>query len=286
MADTAASPALIVHGGAGRFAEDERAAARAGCERAAAAGLRILREGGSALDAVIAAVCVLEDDPLFNAGTGAVLNRDGEIELDASIMAGHDLRAGAIAAVRDIANPIALARKLLDVGPAVLLVGAGAHAFARAHGFVFTPARALVTPQQAARWRAQHGTVGAVARDSNGHIAAGTSTGGLWGKLPGRVGDSALIGAGTYADGYAGISCTGNGEAIIRAGLARMTALWLAAGMDAPTAAQRAVGWMGEALSADVGLIVVDAQGAIGYARNTEAMAVAFGADGAIRSDL
>ena len=285
MADIAL-PALIVHGGAGRFAEDECAPARAGCERAAAAGLRILRAGDNALDAVTAAVCVLEDDPLFNAGTGAVLNRDGEIELDASIMSGHDLRAGAVAAVRDIANPIALARKLLDVGPAVLLVGAGAHAFARAHGFAFAPARALVTPRQAARWRAQHGTVGAVARDGSGRIAAATSTGGLWGKLPGRVGDSALIGAGTYADGYAGISCTGNGEAIIRAGLARMTALWLAAGMDAATAARRAVDWMSENLSADVGLIVVDAHGGIGYARNTEAMAVAFSADGAIHSDL
>lgn len=281
-----AHPALIVHGGAGCFADDEREPARAGCERAAAAGLRILRNGGSALDAVTAAVRVLEDDPLFNAGTGAALNRDGDVELDASIMSGHGLRAGAVAAVRGIANPIALARKLLEVGPAVLLVGNGAHAFAREQGFAFVPARALITPRQVARWRAQHGTVGAVARDGHGHIAAATSTGGLWAKLPGRVGDSALIGAGTYADSYAGISCTGNGEAIVRAGLARMVALWLVAGMDAATAARRAVAWMGQTLAADVGLIAVDAQGSIGYARNTEAMAVAFASGDEICSDL
>lgn len=279
-------PALIVHGGAGRFADDERAPARAGCERAAAAGLRILHAGGSALDAVTTAVCMLEDDPLFNAGTGAVLNRDGEVELDASIMSGHDLRAGAVAAVRDIANPITLARKLLETGPPVLLVGVGVQAFARAHGFPFVPARALVTPRQAARWRAQHGTVGAVARDGDGHIAAATSTGGLWGKLPGRVGDSALIGAGTYADAHGGISCTGNGEAIIRAGLARVMATWLAAGMDAPTVARRAIDWMGEALAADVGVIAINADGGIGYARNTEALAVAFSVDNQVRSDL
>lgn len=284
---TTRSPfALIVHGGAGRFAEDERASARLACERAARAGADILRVGGSALDAVTAAVRILEDDPLFNAGTGAVLNSDGDIELDASIMSGHDLRAGAVAAVREIANPILLARKLLETGPPVLLVGAGAHAFAHTQGFVFAPAHTLITPRQAARWRAQHGTVGAVARDGNGHIAAATSTGGLWEKLPGRVGDSALIGAGTYADAHAGVSCTGNGEAIIRAGLARMTALWLATGSDAPTAATRAVAWMDENLRADVGVIVVDAHGAIGYARNTEAMAVAFvNADG-VDSDL
>lgn len=281
-----AIPALIVHGGAGRFAADERAPACAGCERAAAAGMQILRDGGSALDAVTAAVCTLEDDPLFNAGTGAVLNRDGDVELDASIMSGHDLRAGAVAAVRDLKNPIQVAHKLLEIGPPVLLVGAGANAFAQAHGFAFVPARTLVTPRQAARWRAQHGTVGAVARDGDGHLAAATSTGGLWGKLPGRVGDSALIGAGTYADEHAGVSCTGNGEAIIRAGLARMTALWLAAGMDATATARRAVDWMNDNLQADVGLIVVDAHGGIGYARNTEAMAVAFATGGEIRSDL
>lgn len=280
------SYALIVHGGAGRFADDERTPARAGCERAASVGAEILSKGGSALDAVTAAVQILEDDPLFNAGTGAVLNREGDVELDASIMSGHDLRAGAVAAVREIANPIALARRLLETGPPVLLVGAGAHAFARAQGFTFVPARTLVTPRQAARWRAQHGTVGAVARDGNGHIAAATSTGGLWAKLPGRVGDSALICAGTYADGYAGISCTGNGEAIIRAGLARMTALWLAAGSDAATAARRAVAWMDENLRADVGLIVVDAHGRLGYARNTDAMAIAFATSDGVRSDL
>lgn len=282
----AAQTALIVHGGAGRVAADERAATRAGCEQAATAGQRVLMAGGSALDAVVAAVTVLEDDPRFNAGTGAALNRDGEIELDASIMTSDELRAGAVAAIRGVENPIQLARRLLDTGPSVLLVAEGAHAFARAHGFEFVADATLITPQQRARWQAQHGTVGAVARDCHGHIAAATSTGGLWGKPPGRVGDSALIGSGTYADRDGGISCTGTGEAIIRAGLARLTATWITAGLDAPAAARRAVDWLTRELNADVGLIVIDSQGRVGYARNTEAMAVAFTVDGSIHSEL
>lgn len=223
--------AIAVHGGAGAFdparlPQERRQRVLAGLDRALAAGRDVLAAGGEALDAVQAAVQVLEDDPAFNAGRGAVFTSAGTHELDAAIMDGRDRRAGAVAAVSRVRNPVLLARQVMERTPHVLLIGAGAEALAGEAGL------ALVEPAwfdtEAARlqleaWRSRqpaaekHGTVGAVARDRAGHLAAATSTGGTTGKRPGRVGDSPLIGAGTWADDAScAVSCTGIGEFFIR----------------------------------------------------------------------
>ncbi len=201
---------VLVHGGAGHVPAERRPRHIEGCARASRAGAEILARGGSALDAVEIAVRVLEDDPSFNAGTGACLNAEGRVEHDASIMSGIDLRAGAVCALSGFANPIAIARAVLDDGRHVLYAAEGARAFAAAHRFVEVDPAALVTEAARAAWEAAKrsgaaagwagGTVGAVARDASGHVAAATSTGGTMNKRPGRVGDSPLIGAGCFAD--------------------------------------------------------------------------------------
>jgi beta-aspartyl-peptidase (threonine type) len=184
--------------------QKDGAGAQDGCLRAAEAGAAVLAKGGPALDAVEVAARMLEDDPRFNSGTGAVLNADGEVELDASLMDGEALRAGAVAVVKTVQNPITLARRVMDSSPHVLLVGEGADAFARSQGLPAIAPGSLVTEYQRARWLeqrgAKHGTIGVAAVDQRGQVAAGTSTGGTGGKLKGRVGDSPLIGAGTVAD--------------------------------------------------------------------------------------
>lgn len=284
--------AVLVHGGAGAVREDLLPAHAEGCARAAAAGAEVLDSGGSALDAVERAVRVLEDDPCFNAGTGASLNEAGEIELDASIMCGHTLAAGAVCALPPFRDPIAIARRVLEDGAHVLL--AGEHAARWAEGVGFTRARLEEMITEAARDKLARaralgersawagGTVGAVARDHAGHVAAATSTGGTVNKRRGRVGDSPILGAGTYADDLLGAcSCTGEGEAILRVGLARH-ALDLAARADtlegALTAALEAlfgrVGGLG-------GLIVARADGAVAFARNTRTMSWAVAQEGA-----
>ncbi len=269
---------ILVHGGAGaRHADDDSEGAKAGCLAAAKAGHAVLARGGTALDAVEAAVRVLEDDPRFNAGVGSTLNEEGEAELDASIMDGATLQAGAVAAVRTFQNPVTLARAVMERSPHVLLVGEGAARFGRAQGLLEVPPERLVTPRARARWEARlgasHGTVGAVALDGHGHVAAATSTGGTLGKLPGRVGDSPLIGCGTYADDTLGAaSCTGLGEAIIRVTLARHVLDLVGAGVPASEAARRAVAKL-ERARGEGGLILVTPAGELAKSFDTERMA-------------
>ncbi len=273
---------LIVHGGAGALdpGDPDGAAHVAGCQAAARAGHAVLKAGGSAADAVVAAVTVLEDDPLFNAGTGAALTEDGAVECDASVMTGQGA-AGAVGAVRDVKNPVRLARLVMERTAHVLLVGAGAEAFAARQGVRRLEAGALVTDRMRAKWQAAKikattpaggGTVGCVARDAQGHVAAATSTGGILMKLSGRVGDSALIGAGTYADDRAGAaSCTGLGEAFMKALGAKVAVEAMLAGAPPDAAARQALAAVRRA-GGDGGIICADAAGRVGFAFNTPGM--------------
>lgn len=270
-------PLIVVHGGAGRIPEEGWGERREGCQRAALAGWECLVQGGSALDAVEQAVVLLEDDPLFNAGKGSVLNAAGEVEMDASLMDGRDLRAGGVGAVRTIRNPIRLARRVLEDGRHVLLVGEGANRFAHEIGIEECPPEELVTDQQRTRWRAMtesvFGTVGAIAMDGRGGIAAATSTGGVLGKRPGRVGDSALIGCGTCADALLGAaSATGNGEAIIRVVLAKTAVDLLEANRHPLDAARMAIEILGQRGQGEGGIILIDRRGRAGHAHNTSFM--------------
>jgi L-asparaginase / beta-aspartyl-peptidase len=261
----ATSSAIIVHGGAGSVTEDRYARLREGVRRAAEAGDAILIAGGSALDAVVAAVRVLEDDPEFNAGTGSALTRDGTVETDASIMDGATQRVGAVAAVPDLGNAIALARAVLEAGEHVMLAGPSAWEFAREVGI--SPATGLVTERARARLAAKlaekcGGTVGAVARDRQGRYAAATSTGGIVGKRAGRVGDSPIAGAGTWADARCALSATGDGEAIVRVALTRSIAMRL--GESLRDAVIESLRELATITGGSAGVIGVDAYGVIG----------------------
>jgi beta-aspartyl-peptidase (threonine type) len=290
---TSSPVAIVVHGGAGRIAAERVPIGMEGCAEAARAGMQVLRAGGTALDAVEAAVRVLEDNPTFNAGTGSCLNAEGNIEMDAGMMEGHSLQVGAIAGVERVKNPIGLARKVL-VSPHVLLFGRGAQLFAEEEGVAFCAHEDLLTERQYKNWqRAQsikerlteseditdekkHGTVGAVALDREGHLAAATSTGGLLNKHPGRVGDSPLVGCGFYADGQAAISCTGYGEDFTRLLIAKRAADFVAAGKVAQDAATAAIAFLGTQTGETGGLIIVDQKGNLGYAWNSEHMMYGF----------
>jgi beta-aspartyl-peptidase (threonine type) len=283
--------ALAVHGGAGVVARnslspEQEAAYRAGLDAALAAGARILAAGGSSLDAVEAAVRVLEDDPLFNAGKGAVFTAEGRNELDASIMDGRTRRAGAVAGVARTKNPVSLARAVMEKSRHVMLTGAGADAFAREQGLEQVEPDYFRTEerwQQYLRWRERgaaaldrthaYGTVGAVAFDQAGHLAAATSTGGLTGKRWGRVGDSPIIGAGTYAeDGVCAVSTTGTGEFFIRGSAARQLRDRIAWHRESvQRAANATIADIGS-LGGDGGLIALDARGRVGFAMNTGGM--------------
>ncbi|XP_066151637.1 probable isoaspartyl peptidase/L-asparaginase CG7860 isoform X2 [Euwallacea fornicatus] len=227
-------PIILVHGGAGDIPDSRVQAKIDGNRKSVDAGYQVLRAGGSALDAVEAAVKVMENDEAFNAGYGSVLNLDGEVEMDASVMIGADLRAGGVTVVKDIKNPISLARLVMEKTPHVLLAGAGANKFAKEQGVPRLPPGSLVSPyaKQALEEFKKHkdnrteigeknpgevGTVGAVAIDRKGNLAAATSTGGINGKMVGRSSDTSLIGAGTYADDNIGaVSTTGHGESIAK----------------------------------------------------------------------
>jgi beta-aspartyl-peptidase (threonine type) len=323
--------AIVVHGGAGAIPTERAEVAQAGCRRAALLGWRILEQGGSALDAVEAAVRELEDDPVYNAGTGATLTQDGRIELDAGIMEGRTLRVGAVAAVEGIKNPIVLARRVLE-SPHVLLVGHGAQQFALEQGMALSRTEELLTDYQYRRWleaqtqraaqegappgealeeepllyrievattmfvpqegeptyyrrqvaatslhhEEEHGTVGAVALDASGLLAAATSTGGVFQKYPGRVGDTPLVGCGFYADEQAAVSCTGHGEDFMRLLLARRAAEFVALGAGAGRAAQAAIDVLAQRAGGRGGLILLDARGDIGLAHNSPQMAYAY----------
>jgi L-asparaginase / beta-aspartyl-peptidase len=277
-------PAIVVHGGAGALEPGREAGAQSGCAAAARRGLEVLAAGGSALDAVQAAVRALEDDPQFNAGVGSALTRDGTVEVDAAIMDGATLRVGAVGAVRNLRQPIDVARAVLDDGEHVLLVGEGAWAFARERQLAQPVApEIMITERARARLAAElrrraagaggGGTVGACAIDADGHVAAATSTGGMSGKRPGRVGDTPLPGCGTWADDRGGAaSGTGHGELIIRVTLTRQVVDALAAGVPAEAAARRALADLAERVGGEAGVICVDAAGRVGAARTTAAM--------------
>lgn len=275
--------ALAIHGGAGGGPRAQDAGAgehayRHGLERALAAGREVLERDGCALDAVEAAVRVLEDDPAFNAGRGAVLTLDGTAELDAAIMDGERLRAGAVAAVRCVRNPVQLARCVLERGPHVFLVGEGAERFAEESGLSPVPNDYFITParreQLAARGEPSLGTVGAVARDHAGRLAAATSTGGMMGKRCGRVGDSPVIGAGTYADNAScAVSTTGHGEWFLRTVQAYdIAARMRYGGATLTQAVINSIELRLPRLGATGGLIAVDRHGGIEMRYNTEAM--------------
>jgi isoaspartyl peptidase/L-asparaginase-like protein (Ntn-hydrolase superfamily) len=262
---------IVVHGGAGRWPQERLEAARDGIEEAVRVGHRVLAAGGEALDAAQAAVVVPEDDPVFNAGRGSVLDERGFVLMDASVMRGRDRAAGAVAAVRGIRNPVLAARAVLDEGRHVLLVGEPAGQFAREMGLDTAPEAWLRTDERQQGF-VRVGTVGAVARDRNGRLAAATSTGGTGGKHPGRVGDSPIIGAGTWADdATAAISCTGDGEAIMRIALAHeVDALVRHAGLPLEHACAHALAGLEPFGTA--GLIALGADGAIATPFTTDAM--------------
>jgi len=282
---------IVIHGGAGsmspaNLSAESDAAGRAGLSAALEAGSAILRGGGSALDAVEAAVRVLEDDPAFNAGRGSVFTAEGHIECDAAIMNGHDRTAGSVAGVRKTRHPVTLARAVMEKSPHVLLAGSGADAFARAHGIeAASPGwfeteerrrqldEILSDPDAPFDSGMKYGTVGAVAVDRGGHVAAATSTGGLTAKKWGRVGDSPLIGSGTYADDRAAaISCTGAGEVFIRIGVAHeICARIRLAGDSADAAAAEVMREVG-ALGGKGGVIFVAPDGRCGWHFNTPGM--------------
>jgi beta-aspartyl-peptidase (threonine type) len=287
---------LVIHGGAGIARKDlspeKEAACRKVLEEALNAGHEVLRGGGTSLDAVQSAIVVLEDSPLFNAGRGAVLTSEGKVEMDASIMDGRTTLAGAVASIRGVRNPIRLARLVMERTPHVLLIGGGAEDFARQCKLPFEPEEWFVTPEQQEKLRKvkerptslvapeeedltlRMGTVGAVALDKDGHLAAGTSTGGLTNKLHGRVGDSPIIGAGNYAeDGVCAVSCTGHGESFIRSVVAYDVAARMKyANRDLTIAAREVIHEALAKIKGKGGLIALNAKGQITTPFNTPGM--------------
>ena len=287
----AATPVLVIHGGAGVIAKDiapeKEKAIRAELQKALEAGYAVLKAGGSSLDAVSKAIVLMEDSPQVNAGKGAVFNHDGRNELDASIMDGTTLRAGSVANVHKVKNPILLARAVMEKSPHVMLVGDGAEAFAQSIGMPLVDPKYFYTEerwqqlQQALKEEAAkekstaslHGTVGAVALDLAGHLAAGTSTGGMTNKRYGRVGDSPVIGAGTYANAHCAVSATGWGEFYIRTVAAHdICARVEYRGEPVAQAAKEVVMDVVPKLGGDGGVIALDADGNIATPFNTEGM--------------
>jgi beta-aspartyl-peptidase (threonine type) len=290
------NPILVVHGGAWAIPDDMVEAHLNGVRNAAAAGWRTFERGGSALDAVEEAVVVLEDDETFDAGRGSFLNRDGKVQLDAFIMDGSTLRGGGVGCVERLRNPVRAARKILSDSPHVYFVAEGAERFAAEHGIALYRNEDLVIPREVERLRAyqaqaskdgndlfapaiandmlSHDTVGAVALDRDGNIAASTSTGGTLNKAPGRLGDSSLIGCGCYADNLsAAASTTGWGEPIMKLVLAKWAADRVESGSLPEWVAKEAINYLEQRLNGHGGIILLDAQGRFGIAHNTPRMA-------------
>ncbi len=300
-------PTLLVHGGAWAIPADAAAAHEAGVRNALEAGYRILSRGGSAMDAVEAAVTVLEDDPTFDAGRGSFLTSDGRVQLDALLMDGGRMKAGGVACVERLRNPIQAARLVLEKSPHVYFVGEGAEQFARSHGMALIDNAELVLPREVERLAVaqarqsagladetfsgqladdkdpttafkpgfdSHDTVGAVALDGHGNLAAATSTGGTLNKTPGRVGDSSLIGCGCYADNLsAAVSLTGWGEPIMKLVLGKWATDRVAAGTAPEIAAREAISYLYNRLGGHGGIILLGPDGRFGLAHNTPAMA-------------
>ena len=299
-------PVIAVHGGAGTIDRDRMTpeleiAYHDALREALAAGYGALTRGASALDAVTAAVTILEDSPLFNAGRGAVYTWDGTHELDASIMDGTTRRAGAVGGIRNVRNPIVLARRVMENSPHVFLAGPGAEAFARDQGAEFAPDAWFHTEGRREQWEQLRrsnqaasgplviGTVGAVALDKNGNLAAGTSTGGMTGKRWGRLGDSPVIGAGTWADAAGcAVSATGHGEYFIRLGVAHEICARVRLGGESVGDAARTVihGDLAK-LGGTGGVIVLDASGQVAMPFNTDGMyRGVMGPDGEVRTAI
>jgi L-asparaginase / beta-aspartyl-peptidase len=299
-----ASPVIVVHGGAWAIPDDMIDAHLNGVRNADAAGWRVLEKGGSALDAVEEAIVVMEDDETFDAGRGSFLNRDGRVQLDAFIMDGSTLRGGGVGCVERLPNPVRAARKILSDSPHVYFVAEGAERFAAEHGIALCRNEDLVIPREIERLRQyqanasanhsgaadgndlfapvgshahdllSHDTVGAVALDSAGNIAASTSTGGTLNKAPGRLGDSSLIGCGCYADNLsAAASTTGWGEPIMKLVLAKWAADRVASGSLPEWIAQEAINYLEQRVNGHGGIILLDAKGRFGIAHNTPRMA-------------
>ena len=288
------NPVLVVHGGAWAIPDDMVEAHLNGVQNAIAAGWDILTRRGCALDAVEQAVVVMEDDETFDAGRGAFLNRDGKVQLDALIMDGATLRAGGVGCVEHLRNPVRAARKILSESPHVYFVAEGAERFAAEHGIPLCKNAELIIPREVERLREfqthlaehekdlfaptiSHDTVGAVAVDRDGNIAAATSTGGTLNKAPGRLGDSSLIGCGCYADNAsAAVSTTGWGEPIMKLVLAKWSADRVVAGNAPEWVAQEAMNYLQSRVEGHGGIILLDARGRFGIAHNTPRMAWAF----------
>jgi len=264
--------AIVVHGGAWSIPLESRAEHQAGCLAAAERGFEVLSAGGSALDAVVAAIELLEDDPTFDAGRGSVLSAEGRVQLDAGLMDGRTLHVGAVANVHRVAHPIRLARMVLERSGHHLLVGEGAEQFARAQGLALVDPDSLVVERERQRYAdflagrlataddfGGHDTVGAVALDGDGQLAAGNSTGGVAFSLAGRVGDAPVPGVGYVADSRTGgVACTGWGEHILRVALATRALIALEGGADAGDAARDALGVLERSVQGRAGLIVLD----------------------------
>jgi beta-aspartyl-peptidase (threonine type) len=282
-------PSLIVHGGAWDIPDEAIEPCKTGCLRALRAGWALLSSGGHALDAIEAAITVLEDDPVFDAGYGSHLNLDGHVECDAIVMEASTLRAGSVAGLHRVKNPIRAARAVLESCPHMMLISTGAERFVQEQGIPLCSPEELISPAEREAWEhcrkdshaAEHhrghaqGTVGAVALDDQGRLFAATSTGGTCCKLPGRVGDSPLIGSGCYADSETGaVSSTGYGEAIMKVILAKTACDFLRpAGSNPTRAAQAAVQLLARRGKGTGGLILLDKNGTPGYAFNTPRMA-------------
>jgi L-asparaginase / beta-aspartyl-peptidase len=280
-----------VHGGAWAMPDDLVEGHTHGVRNALVSGWRVLERGGSALDAVEEAVIVMEDDEAFDAGRGSFLNREGKVQLDALIMDGATLRAGGVGCVEHIANPIRAARKVLSESPHVYFVAEGAERFAQEHGVPFCKNEDLIIPREVERLHAfqskaatekeelfaptiSHDTVGAVALDASGNIAAATSTGGTLNKAPGRLGDSSLIGCGCYADNQsAAVSTTGWGEPIMKLVLAKWAADRVVSGNLPQWVAAEAINYLKDRVGGHGGIILVDSAGRFGMAHNTPRMA-------------
>lgn len=271
-------PALILHGGAGAPDASEHAERQAAVDRSLEPGWAAI--GGGALLAAVAAVRAMEDEPILNAGIGACFNSAGFIELDAGAMEGAGLRAGAVGAVRDVRHPIDLALQLLEDGRHVLLVGEGASQYARERGVETCPPDTFATDRQRRNLErfqaAEADTVGAVARDADGHLAVAVSTGGTTGKRPGRLGDSPIPGAGFYAQDGAGAACaTGVGEGFMRLVLCHLAVIELEHGIGVPEVAQGAIEHLQRRTGAQGGIILLGPEGDPAWAMNTPYMPVA-----------
>jgi beta-aspartyl-peptidase (threonine type) len=275
--------ALVVHGGAWEIPNHLIETCRDAVKRALDRGWATLSNGGSGLDACEESIIELEDEPVFDAGIGSHPNRDGKVQLDAILMNGATLKSGAVVAVERVLNPIRLARLILEKSEHMLLAGYGAEQFALEHGVALCDPKTLITETEARLWAAlsgqavNWGTVGAVALDVHGNLASGTSTGGTLFKYPGRVGDSALVGCGCYADNEsAAVSTTGHGESIMKVVLAKMANDAVASGKFPQAAADDAVALLTKRTTGRGGLIILDRKGQVGIAFSTPHMAYAY----------